>query len=494
MATKTEVERKYEVPVDFVMPELTGVGGVASVGDPTEHQLAATYYDTGSLRLAAQGVTLRRRKGGSDAGWHLKRPAGADRTETHLPLTDGRTVPPEIITQVRALSRAEPLAPVARIRTRRAERLLCDADGTVLALLADDVVASEALGERALVQQWRELEIELVDGQRPVLDAVDEALRAAGARPATVPSKLAHALADRYPREPEPDDTDPGQILNRYLRQQRDAITKNDPGVRRGDPDAVHDMRVAARRLRSTLRTFRPVLDAARTEPLRGELQWLGGVLGAVRDGDVMARRLDNALAAEPPELVLGPVAARIRGRLAKSTAEAREKLIAALDSQRYVEILDALDEIAEDGSAARPTDKRLQVRARKALRRADRRMDAALRADRDRNEKLHAARKAYKRARYAAEVLAPLAGNPARRLAKRLSALQDVLGAHQDSIVTGDLLRSYGVRAHLDGDNAFTYGLLHARQHESGERVLSGLDDARRRAARPKVRRWLKA
>jgi CHAD domain-containing protein len=108
-----------------------------------------------------------------------------------------------------------------------------------------------------------------------------------------------------------------------------------------------------------------------------------------------------------------------------------------------------------------------------------------------DRNARLHHARKGYKRARYAVEAVAPLAGKPARRLAKRLTALQDVLGTHQDSIVTGELLRDYGMRAHLDGDNAFTYGLLHARQHEAGERSLADLADARRRAGRPKLRRW---
>src|SRR3954470_7265597 len=95
MASKTEVERKYEVPVDFAMPDLTGVAGVAAVGDPVEHQLDATYFDTADMRLAANRMTLRRRTGGTDAGWHVKRPAGADaRTETQLPLKPGRNEQP----------------------------------------------------------------------------------------------------------------------------------------------------------------------------------------------------------------------------------------------------------------------------------------------------------------------------------------------------------------------------------------------------------------
>ena len=104
----------------------------------------------------------------------------------------------------------------------------------------------------------------------------------------------------------------------------------------------------------------------------------------------------------------------------------------------------------------------------------------------------MHEARRAYKRARYAVEALIPRAGRPARRLAKRLSALQDVLGAHQDAVVTEARLRTLGVHAQRDGENAFTYGLLHARQHDTGERQLDALRAATKRARRRKLRRWL--
>jgi CHAD domain-containing protein len=272
--------------------------------------------------------------------------------------------------------------------------------------------------------------------------------------------------------------------LNRYVCTQREAIGANEPGVRRGDPDPVHDMRVATRRLRSTLRTFRPLLDRDRTEPLRTELRWLAHLLGDVRDGDVMSRRLAKAIAAEPPELVLGPVAARIRGELATRAAEARAALAEGLDSQRYTDLLAALDRL--DLPTGTPA-KRLRKLTRKAFRRADDRLEAATG-----DEALHEARKAYKRARYAAEALVPQAGRPARRLARRTSELQDVLGTHQDTIVTGDLLRGYGVRAHLSGDNAFTFGLMHARQRAAGDRVLDKLPAVRRRATKSKVREWL--
>jgi CHAD domain-containing protein len=519
MATTTEVERKYDVPVDFTLPDLSRLPVVAAVDPPREYRLDATYYDTPDLRLAAERVTLRRRAGGHDEGWHLKRPAhDGDRTETQVPLTEATAgVPSEIAAQVADLIGGEPLAPVAHIRTRRLERPLRAADGSVLALVADDVVGTEALGEPAVLRRWREVEVELVDGSRELLDSVDGVLREAGAQPGRMPSKLARALAHRVPGAPRPDP------LSDYVRAQRDKIRSTEAGVRAGDPEAVHDMRVATRRLRSTLRTFRALLDAERTEPLRAELHWLAGLLGAVRDGDVLAERLTRAVAAEPPDNVIGPVAQRIRDRLGADTAPAREELIDALDGVRYRSLLDGLDQLVSAGVPTRPTRRRLLRRARKALRRADRTLAAAdaaepaadqsepaadaaepaadqsepagqagHAAEGDRDVLLHEARKGYKRARYAAETVRPLAGKPARRLVKALTRLQDVLGAHQDAIVAGEVLRELGERADAQGENAFTYGMLRERQREAAQRSLSGLPKVRRRAGRRKVRRWL--
>jgi CHAD domain-containing protein len=285
-----------------------------------------------------------------------------------------------------------------------------------------------------------------------------------------------------------------------FVTAQRDAIAMTEPGVRAGDPDAVHDMRVAARRLRATLRAFRPLFDRARTEPLRVELRWLGRLLGAARDGDVLAERLAEAVSAEPPGLVVGPVAARVRQRLADDATRARAELIAGLDGERFAALRDSVDRLAAGEFG--PYDerpRRLRRRVRSALRRADRRLDAAAKAPSDplpgaagRDDRLHEARKAYKQARYAVEAVAPQAGKPARRLVKRLKSLQDLLGDHQDTIVTRHLLRDHGMRAFADGENAFTYGVLHARQQAAGERTLAGLARVVRRARKGGVRRWL--
>src|SRR3954447_25992164 len=211
MQIAQETERKYDVPPDFQLPTLEGAGEVAI------HDLDATYYDTEDLRLARNRRTLRRRTGGTDAGWHLKTPGdGASRTEHRLPL-DGDGVPDALQAEVRAIIRRSPLQPVARLRTRRIETPLRDQDGRILALIAQDQVTAETDGAE---QRWQEVEVELVDGGPKVLKAVERELLAAGATAAAGPSKLARALGDRLPPPAaEPDKINP---VLAYAREQRD--------------------------------------------------------------------------------------------------------------------------------------------------------------------------------------------------------------------------------------------------------------------------------
>src|SRR5215469_17591361 len=129
-----EIERKYSVGADFVMPDLSGTPAVASVTAPRTYQLTAVYWDTPGFRLAEAHITLRRRTGGTDAGWHLKLPAGAERREVHAPLESGTdTVPAELASQVSGVTGGEPLRPIARLQTARTVRHLMDGAGQVLA-------------------------------------------------------------------------------------------------------------------------------------------------------------------------------------------------------------------------------------------------------------------------------------------------------------------------------------------------------------------------
>ena len=197
-----EVERKFEVDAAFTLPALDAVPGVAAADAPAIHQLEAVYHDTPGLRLVRGRVTLRRRTGGPDEGWHLKLPAGAARRELHLPLgTSTGTAPAELLEAVSGLLAGEVPEPVVTMRTRRVVTVLRDAAGRALAEVADDTVTATVRpadpGGCPEVRSWREVEVELVEGEEPVLAAVGEVLVAAGARPSPRASKLAFALSSR---------------------------------------------------------------------------------------------------------------------------------------------------------------------------------------------------------------------------------------------------------------------------------------------------------
>jgi inorganic triphosphatase YgiF len=205
-----ETERKYEVPAGFRLPSLAGVPGVGEVTAPRRHRLTAVYYDTPGLALANAHITLRRRTGGTDAGWHLKLPAGEQsRREIHAPLGSGRAgVPPRLLALVAAQAGGQPVRPVARLRTGRTVRHLLGAGGEVLAEVADDRVTGSVPGAGGdgegwrLVVTWREVEVELVTGTGALLEEAGARLCAAGARPSASPSKLALVLtaAGELPR------------------------------------------------------------------------------------------------------------------------------------------------------------------------------------------------------------------------------------------------------------------------------------------------------
>ena len=178
-STQLEVERKYDVPQGAAVPPLAGVGPVATVDEPVPLQLEAVYHDTADLALARSRTTLRRRTGGEDSGWHLKRPQGTARSERHEPLgeADG-PVPEVLLDEVRALVRDHPVEPVATLRTRRVVHRLRNRDGAVLAELADDTVTAHSVGEdgAATVDSWREWEVELVEGDPGLFEELAGAL------------------------------------------------------------------------------------------------------------------------------------------------------------------------------------------------------------------------------------------------------------------------------------------------------------------------------
>ncbi|MFF5262177.1 CHAD domain-containing protein [Actinomadura viridis] len=485
MAVKhVEIERKYDAAADFVVPELTALPGVAAVDAPEIHHLHATYFDTEDLRLAAHGITLRRRRGGSDAGWHLKIPAGPDsKNELRAPLGRARVVPARLASLVAAYTRGGELRPVATLETDRTVIHLLDESGAVLAEVADDAVTGRVLlGEGG--DAWREIEVELAAGARDLLKAAGKRLRKAGAREAASSSKLGRLLDGAIARPTTREivqraraaiDGTPtaGDAVTAYLAAQLEAVLAFDPKARLAEYDAVHRMRVATRRIRSVLQSYRPVLDRTRTDPLRAELKWLAAALGEVRDLEVLRMRFTDRIAAlddigEPAWLE----------ELARQERAAYRRLNATLKEPRYYALLDALEALIADpplkGRAGRDAATELPRLVERAWARLAATYASIEHAE-DADLARHDTRKDAKRARYAAEVAVPVLGEPAKAVVGNAKRLQEVLGGYQDGVIAAAHLKEAAARARDTGE-AFTLG------------VLSGIERCEAEAARERL------
>ncbi|MCM2576023.1 CYTH and CHAD domain-containing protein [Streptomyces meridianus] len=511
MADKVrEIERKYDSSGGD-LPDLRDIAGVATVADEGVHALDATYYDTPDERLATAGITLRRRTGGDDEGWHLKLPAdaaanGDARDEIHAPLSD--EVPRRLASLVRVHTRDRDLVPVMRLRTERRIRRLHDADGAVLADVAVDRVEAQRLHGGDSATTWAETEVELAGATPPAfLDGVERHLLAAGLVRADVPSKLARALERTRPRTERAGKTraaarrkpvTAGDHVLAYVRAQADEIVRLDPAVRLEAPDSVHRMRVACRRLRSALRTYRNVLDRAATDPVITELSWLAGELGLDRDREVLSARLHEELNALPHELLIGSPRGQLRTWDNAQHADTRRHVNRVLDADRYLALLGTLDTLLDDPPLLPAASRKPRGVMRKAvLRDLDRltvRIDRALGLPpgEERDLALHEARKAAKRTRYGAEAARPVLGKPARRMVKRMKSLQTVLGDHQDSVVAREALLGLAARTHSSGENAFTFGVLYGREEQRAAAREAELGKVWREVAGRKLRAGL--
>ena len=351
--THVEVERKFVVD-DAHRIDLSTVSGVDWVREVPAVELAAVYYDTPDLRLVRLGVELRRRSGGHDAGWHLKVPVKADeKIEIRAPLDDGDAeVPDQLAEAVLGLTGDGHLLPAATVETRRRESELVAEGGRTLAVVAvDEVEAQRLIPTPGRAIQWHEVEVELVDGPPKMMKRVARRLGDAGAEPAPWASKVGRVLdlpdPGRGTRSSTP--TTAGDVVLSYLSRHVTALLLGDVAVRTRQPEGIHDMRVATRRLRSTLATFRPFLDGPRWEAARAELKWIGRLLGGVRDLDVLEARLLAEIDDQESLLVIGPVRARTRRELRAQRRDALEALDDALHSDRHLALLDELSSLVAD-------------------------------------------------------------------------------------------------------------------------------------------------
>ena len=258
------------------------------------------------------------------------------------------------------------------------------------------------------------------------------------------------------------------EVVRAHLAENVARLHEEEARVRSGETSAVHKMRIAARRLRTSLRTCQPLFEE-RTDALSDELRWLGLALSGARDAQVLRERLRLLVSTQPPELVMGPVDVLIDDEL--SAAEQRElaHALEALTDSRYRRLLGDLDDLVRDlpmtDEAARPAVDvipHLLRRDAKRLRRAVRAAGQAEAGDAH-DAALHEARKKAKRLRYAAELAVPALGEPAEELASAAEEVQEALGEHQDTVMSRRFLRGLGARTHLAGMNGFTLGRLHA-------------------------------
>jgi CHAD domain-containing protein len=493
-ATNEERELKFLPETGF---DFAAVDGLELKIEPAAtKRLHAVYYDSADYRLARAGASLRFR---DDDGWTVKLPSTSDvelvRSELHV--DGGAGDPPDAARDlVYALVRRAPLKQAAIIDTVRHRALLRNGDGEAVAEVSDDAVSVEG-GDRP---RWsfRELEVEFTGDVSPELVRhVAARLVEAGAGEPQHLSKIARALGPRALDASDlvpPGDLDfastPTEVLRAAISRSTARLLAHDPGVRLGgDAEDIHQARVATRRMRSDLRTFHRALDEGWDESLRDELKWLGGLLGAVRDADVLLARLE----ARVHELPESDHAAgdRVLDSLRDERARDRDALLAGMRSERYLDLIERLlaaaraVPVATDGSDFELELGDLVAKPWKKLRDAVDELD-----DDPPDAELHAVRIRAKRARYAAEAVAPAVGKGAKRFASKVADLQDVLGEHQDAVVAGQWLRDHVPPG--DGGAAFVAGQLLLVEAAAADSSREQWPKAWARARRGKLRRWM--
>ena len=545
MSTKTflEVEAKFAVAESIQLPELTRLSGVDHIAETRKHALSAIYYDTEDLRLTHAKITLRRRTGGNDDGWHLKIPGAQGRTEIHAELgdpVDGRyEVPAELLREVRSVVRNHALEPIAQVDNNRTELVLANAQGKAVAEFCDDHVTAFSFLPGGGQQSWREWEVELAgdlpgtkDGSRFIREATS-LLIGAGARVSASPSKLKTALGDSIDSAPlppalahsnvEPDSAAAAVVT--ALKANRDKLVDYDPRVRRNEWDSVHQMRVATRELRSHIQTFHGIVVGPEIERIEAELKQLASILGVARDAEVVEERWLNLLASEDSNTLDDATREHISHDMGTAFRRAHRHVVAALDSDRYLALLDSLDQflanppVAEDSelefseaddaavissvTPAEPTaesaaedsqkpakkdeephdmDTVMALHLNEAYKKLVKRHEKAVKnwdnlelTLHERENYFHDMRKAAKKLRYAAEAAGSATNLKTKNLYKACKDMQSVLGDFQDSVTSRDKLLELANTARRRGEDTFGYGLLYQRERAIG---LEALDD----------------
>ena len=466
-AVRETLERELKLSAEngFRLPELPGEA-------LAERAFNSTYYDTADLRLAAAGITLRHRIDTGNELWQLKLPRGRARLELEIAGRPG-TVPRELTDLLTARARGRELLAGATLRTHRSGVRVQGIEGPLADVAVDEVVA---LAGHRVTKRFTEIEIELIDGDETILDRLAARLRAAGATESDGRPKLFQVLDLDVP---SPVPTAPAGAsletrLGSLVAGQAEAIAAHDPGTRLGtDPEELHQMRVATRRLRALLRAIRPLVDREWSDELRSELAWLGRALGPVRDLDVLLdHHREQVRQLEP---ALGEAFEPLLAQLELERTDAREAMLQALREPRYQAVLDSLDRAATRPQLTPDASGSLAGIARHEFRRfrkASRKLP-----EKASDAELHALRILAKRARYAAEFATHELERPPTRFIRSAKAVQDTLGAHQDACVCEERLWRLAATARAT-DAAFAAGVLLERERTRQRRARDRYPD----------------
>ena len=491
-----ESDHVLSPPPAFALPRLDGVlpGVRTEEFDPIT--VRTTYFDTPDLRLARSGAELKHR---SDEGYVVRVPNPLEKNGVIDRLVEGEaSVPPaEAVDLVRSRLRTIDATPVARLRTLRQRVALRRLDGQPLGAVTDDEVS--VLDGRRVAGRFREVHIDLdPDAPATLLTAITERLRAAGAGGPDPTPQLVRVLGTRALDPPDfapvrdlAADSPAGDVVRAAIVAAAARLVGHDPVVRIGeDTEGVHQARVATRRLRSDLRTFRSLLESAWNDALRDELRWIAGELGAVRDADVLLERLREHAARLAPE---DQEQARVLvKRLTDSHAEARVHLLDALRSRRYLDLLDRLVDAAKAPQLRYPDANEPAATALPPVVAGPwKHLQTAVESlgDEPEDEQLHNVRIRAKRARYAAEAVAPALGKRARRYAKAVAEVQEVLGRHQDAVVAEHWLRD--AADHAGASELFAAGQLAAVERSEASAARADFPKAWKDANAKRLRDW---
>jgi hypothetical protein len=493
--THLEIERTYDLPDGAALPDLIGVGGVVRLDPQEPFELDATYWDTERYDLVASRVTVRRRTGGPDAGWHIKRAASETvRHEQHFALTeDPDAVPDAVLGALFTERRGRGLQPIVRIATTRTVTRLLAASGEQIAELADDHVAATRLDASApdAPRTWREVEVELTGVAEHDADdlirLLDERFAAIGAGPAAVSSKLARGLAGapapRLQTAGKPEKKTAARPITKHLKRLRAALHVRESRLRAGDIDDLRGLAATTVGIASILTVYRPAFPAGAAWDAAVEASGvLAEAAARAASADYLVEHLHVAATPAQDELV----DAMTRERILAATRERRDTavrdVVRLVGTEPYVVLLDALDDAVERPApsawAVRTPKKVAQdvvaewkPRVRDAVRAAvgDDPSDEA--ADRAATE--HAWTEAM-RLRLAMDVLGDDAYPHA--LWRRVTAASNVLTDRTQSLHALEELRRVAGLARRGDEDTFAYGVL------AGDRVRlaeASYDDA---------------